>query len=154
MFHHVAQLAAQPILPNLHPPKQYRADSGRTKIKVNPTQFQDHQVHPVVLYLSSRLLPILTRGVYPPPLGIRDEEELQENLIREGRKSKLSKPDIKIPICVQSCAKKGLLSFENHSQNVPLPTPKFHYAAIFQPSIPGNWSECFYTTLYRVIHVP
>ena len=27
-------------------------------------------------------------------------------------------------------------SFENHSQNVPLPTPELHNGAIFQPAIP------------------
>ena len=43
-----------------------------------------------------------------------------------------------------------LLSFDNHSQNVPLPTPKLHYSAIFKPAIPQTWQECFYTTLYML----
>ena len=47
------------------------------------------------------------------------------------------------------CVKTFLLSFENHSQNVPLPTPKLHCCAIFQPAIPESWQECFYTTLYK-----
>ena len=49
---------------------------------------------------------------------------------------------------VQSCVKTFLLSFENHSGSVPLPTPKLHYGSIFQPAIPKTWQECFYTTLY------
>ena len=52
---------------------------------------------------------------------------------------------------VQSCAKTLLLSFKNHSENVPLPTPKMHYGAIFQNAIPKTWQECFYTNLYKAI---
>ena len=37
---------------------------------------------------------------------------------------------------VQSCVNLFLLSFENHSQNVPLPTPKLYYGAIFQLDFP------------------
>ena len=37
---------------------------------------------------------------------------------------------------LQSCEKTVLLGFENHSQNVPLPTPKCHYGTICQPVIP------------------
>ena len=51
---------------------------------------------------------------------------------------------------IQSCVKTFLLSFENHSQHVLLPTPKLHYGAIFQPAIPETWQECFYTNLYTV----
>ena len=47
-----------------------------------------------------------------------------------------------------------LLSFENHSQNVPLPTQKIHYGAIFQPAIPKTRQECFYITLYLVAQPP
>ena len=49
---------------------------------------------------------------------------------------------------VQSCVKTFLLSSENHPQNVPLPTPKMHYDAIFQPAITKTWHGCFYTYLY------
>ena len=44
---------------------------------------------------------------------------------------------------VQSREKTFLICFENHSQNVPLPTPKMHYSAIFQPAIPKTCQECF-----------
>ena len=37
----------QSILPNFNLPKQNRANSGMSKIKVNPTQDTDHQPHPV-----------------------------------------------------------------------------------------------------------
>ena len=49
---------------------------------------------------------------------------------------------------LQSCVKTFLLSSENCPQNVPLLTPKLHFGAIFQPSVPKTWQECFYTTLY------
>ena len=47
----------------------------------------------------------------------------------------------------QSGVKTVLLGFENHSQNVPQPNPKMHSDAIFQPSVPETWQECFHTTL-------
>ena len=47
----------------------------------------------------------------------------------------------------QSCVKIFLISFENYPQNVPLPTPKMHYGATFQPAVPKTWQECFYATL-------
>ena len=37
----------QPILPNLHLPRQNLADSGMTKFIVNPTPVPDHHCHPV-----------------------------------------------------------------------------------------------------------
>ena len=49
---------------------------------------------------------------------------------------------------IQSLVKTFLLSSENQSQNVPLPTPKLHHGAIFQQAIPKTWQEFFYTTLY------
>ena len=39
--------AAQQLLPNSHQPRQNRADSGRVKIKVNPTQVRHVMGHPV-----------------------------------------------------------------------------------------------------------
>ena len=33
-------------------------------------------------------------------------------------------------------------------QNVPLPTPKIHHFAIFQPAMLKTWQECLYTSLY------
>ena len=50
---------------------------------------------------------------------------------------------------VQIWVKIFLLSFENHSHNVPLHTPKLYNCAIFQPAIPKTWLECFYTKVYR-----
>ena len=50
----------------------------------------------------------------------------------------------------QSCVKTFLLSYENHSKNVPLPTPKLHNGAIFQQAIPETGQECLYTTLYSL----
>ena len=44
-----------------------------------------------------------------------------------------------------SCVKTFLISSEGNPQNVPLPTPKLHNDAIFQPAIPKTWQECFYT---------
>ena len=38
--------------------------------------FPSHEV----TYLSARLLPVLAGRVDPPPLGVGDEEELQQNL--------------------------------------------------------------------------
>ena len=43
--------AAQPLLPDSHPPKQNRAGSGMKNSKVNPTQVCDHEPHPVVLMM-------------------------------------------------------------------------------------------------------
>ena len=37
-------------------------------------------------------------------------------------------------------------SFNNQSQNVPMPDPNLHYGAIFQPAIPGM----FYATMHNV----
>ena len=54
---------------------------------------------------------------------------------------------------VQSCVKTFLLSFEIHSQNIPLPTPKVHHGAIFQPAIPETWQESFFTTLYLALYM-
>ena len=54
---------------------------------------------------------------------------------------------------VQSCVKTLLLSVENRTQNVPLPTPKLHYGAIFQPTIPKTWQECSYTTTPHLVVV-
>ena len=50
-------------------------------------------------------------------------------------------------VFTNSCVKTCVLSFENHSQNVPLLTTKLHYHTIFQPAIPKTWQECFYTTV-------
>ena len=44
---------------------------------------------------------------------------------------------------VQSCVNPFLLSFENRSQNVPLPTPNLHNGAIIHPAIPETWHEGF-----------
>ena len=55
----------------------------------------------------------------------------------------------KLHVKIQSCVKTFLPSSENHSQNVPLPTPNLHYGAIFQHTIPKTPQECFYTTLYN-----
>ena len=52
------------------------------------------------------------------------------------------------PISTELC-KISLLSSKNHPQNVPPPTTKLQYGAIFQPAIPETWQECFYTTLYN-----
>ena len=51
---------------------------------------------------------------------------------------------------VLSCVKAFLLSFENHSVNVPLPTPKLHYGAIqcFSQPFPKPGRNVVYTTLY------
>ena len=40
-----------------------------------------------------------------------------------------------------------LIKAENQPQNVPLPTPKMHYGAIFQLAMHETWQEYFYTTL-------
>ena len=53
-----------------------------------------------------------------------------------------------VHLYLQSCVIPCLLSFENHPQNVhpqnvPLPNPKMHYCAIFQPANPETWQECF-----------
>ena len=40
-------IAAQPLLPNSHQPRQNRADSGTLKIQVNPTQILGQMNHPV-----------------------------------------------------------------------------------------------------------
>ena len=50
-------------------------------------------------------------------------------------------------VIVQSCVKTFLIRFENHFQNVPLPTPKWNHCTTFQPFIPKTWQECLYTTL-------
>ena len=44
---------------------------------------------------------------------------------------------------------------ENHPQNVPLPvpTPKMHHGAIFQPAMPETWQEWFYTTFFENIRI-
>ena len=54
----------------------------------------------------------------------------------------------------QSWVKTLLLSFDNHAQNVPLPTPKLRYGTIFQPAIPETLQKCFYTTLYIINPCP
>ena len=38
---------------------------------------------------------------------------------------------------------------ENHSQNVPMPTPTLHYGPIFQSAIHETWLECFYIPQYK-----
>ena len=50
---------------------------------------------------------------------------------------------------VHSCVKTFPPSIENHPQNVPLPvpTPKMHHGAIFQPAMPETWQECVHYTL-------
>ena len=53
----------------------------------------------------------------------------------------------------QSYIKKLLVSSENHPQNVPLPAPKMHYGAPFQPAIPETWQECVCTTLYGACRI-
>ena len=69
---------------------------------------------------------------------------------RCGTRSRYSIRDGFVGSCdyVQSCVKTFLLSSENHSQYVLLPTPKLHYGTFFQPAIPETWQECFYTTPY------
>ena len=52
---------------------------------------------------------------------------------------------------IQCCVKTFLLSFENRSQNVPLPTQKLQYGTIFQPAIHKTWQDCFYTTLHPLM---
>ena len=52
-------------------------------------------------------------------------------------------------LSIQSCVKIFLPSPENYPQNVPLPTPKLHLSAIFQPALPETRRECFYTALYK-----
>ena len=48
------------------------------------------------------------------------------------------------PSCpLQSRIKTYVLSFEYHSQNVPLPTVKLLHGAIFQPAIPETWQNVF-----------
>ena len=54
---------------------------------------------------------------------------------------------------VQGCVKTFLLSSENHPLYVPLPTPKLHYGAIFQPAIPETRQEYSNTTLSTTNHV-
>ena len=44
---------------------------------------------------------------------------------------------------VESCVKTFLLSLENHSKNVHLPTPKLHCDALFQSAIPETCQERF-----------
>ena len=57
-------------------------------------------------------------------------------ICRSSWSAKNSAIDVRSEMC-----KTFLLSFENHSQNVPLPNPKMHYGAIFQPAIPRNRAE-------------
>ena len=45
-------LAAQPLMPNYHQPKQNSADCGTNKIKVNLTQASEQMNHPVQLLIS------------------------------------------------------------------------------------------------------
>ena len=40
--------AVRPNLQNSQLPRQNRADSGTSRIQVNPTKVHDHQIHPVV----------------------------------------------------------------------------------------------------------
>ena len=49
------------------------------------------------------------------------------------------------PYQIQSGVNTLLLSYENHSQNGPLPTPKTHNISARHSQI---WQECFYSTLY------
>ena len=50
----------------------------------------------------------------------------------------------------KSCVKIFLLRFENHSQNVALPTQTMHYGAIFQPAISPNLTGiCLHYSIRR-----
>ena len=40
--------------------------------------------------------------------------------------------------CIQNCKKAFPLSSKNHSQDVPLLTPKMQHGALFQPAIPDT----------------
>ena len=51
-------------------------------------------------------------------------------------KLRIKAGDLSRSLDVQSCVETFLLSSEDHSQNVPLPTPNMHYGATFQPTIP------------------
>ena len=57
----------QPVLPNSHLPKQSKADSGITKIIVNPTQVGNHQSHPaervVEMAESAGLMMTMAAGI-------------------------------------------------------------------------------------------
>ena len=41
-------------------------------------------------------------------------------------------------------------SFENYSQNVPLPARKLGCGTIFRQVLHETWQECFYTTRYAL----
>ena len=53
---------------------------------------------------------------------------------------------------VQSCVKTYLLSSENNPQNVPLPAPKMHFGAIFQPVVPETYAGMFVHYFVRFGH--
>ena len=59
---------------------------------------------------------------------------------QKGRKSEVQQI---LDFHIQSFVKSIPLSFENHNQNVLLPTPKLYYGAIFHPAIPETWQDCF-----------
>ena len=59
---------------------------------------------------------------------------------------------VKRSFAQQSCVKKVLLRFENHSQNVLLPIPKLHHGAIFQQAIPKTWQQSLHTSLHTASH--
>ena len=71
--------------------------------------------------------------------GCRIAVAAAENGINVEHHSSLSSTEL---------CKTFLPSFDNHSLNVPLPTPKLHYGTLFQSVIPETWQECLYTTLY------
>ena len=54
---------------------------------------------------------------------------------------------------IQSCVKTFMQRFENHTQNVLLPTPRKCYGIIFKPAILETCLEYLYTTLY-LEHLP
>ena len=53
---------------------------------------------------------------------------------------------------LQRCVKIFLLRFENHSQNVPLPTAKVQNGALFWPAHSRNLAVMFYNALYTTHH--
>ena len=73
--------------------------------------------------------------------GCRIAATAAENGINVEHHSSLSSTEL---------CKTFLPSFEKHSQNVPLHTPKLLYGAIFPPATPETWQECLYTTLYSL----